>query len=121
MTERRTPPPPAHLSEEARALWKGLSRDALEVAGGAEVDFLLLENLLLIWDRLAAATAAIAEEGLTVTGSKGQMRPHPLLSFEAGLRREFASGLDQLGLSPKSRATSYLNRITREGRIKRSD
>src|SRR6266516_5129230 len=38
--------------------------------------------------RLAKIAKTIEREGLTVNGSQGQLRPHPLLAYEATLQRE---------------------------------
>jgi P27 family predicted phage terminase small subunit len=92
-----------------------LAKDVSAVAGGAEVDFALLADVLRAVDRLADVRGAIDRDGVTVTGSKGQLRPHPLLVTESVLRREVAQGLDRLGVTPARR--SRYSRVDRRGRI----
>jgi len=55
-------------------------------------------------ERLAEIDRRLAEDGLTVSGSQGQLRPHPLLSFEAGLRRELVHNLQRLQSAVEVRA-----------------
>lgn len=97
------PDPPGDLSADSRALWPGLAADVVSAMGGAEVDFLRLADVLRARDRLAAVTVALERDGVTVAGSKGQLRPHPLLTTEASLRREVADGLAALKLGARDR------------------
>lgn len=96
---RQIPPAPGDLSEESIALWPGLVSDLDKSGSGAEVDLIVLADVLRARDRLAEIAAKLDEEGLTVEGSKGQRRSHPLLSSEQVLRQEVAEGFDRLGLS----------------------
>lgn len=57
-------------------------------------------------ERLEAAVAAL--EDLTVTGSTGQVRPHPLLAELRSERAALAGLLDRLFLSPRSRSACRL-------------
>lgn len=78
-------PAPKSLSTESRALWQRIMVDydlASDIAGQE-----LLLSLCQTLDRLAQCREAIEAEGLTVTGSTGQVRPHPLLAIEAENRR----------------------------------
>jgi hypothetical protein len=47
-------------------------------------------------ERLAEFAKVIGEQGLTVIGSRGQVRPHPLLAAERELHREQTRALDEL-------------------------
>ncbi len=115
--EIAVPDTPADLSEASAVLWPGLVAD-LEAAGaGAEVDLMLLADVLRARDRLAQVREILAAEGLTTTGSKGQTRPHPLLDVEASLRREVAVGLDRLQLSPARR--TWALEVDSSGRLRR--
>ena len=103
MSRRPKPPPPPDLSAASAAAWPGLTSD-LEVATGASaVDLALLADLLRACDRLAQLRELLERDGLTVTGSQGQVRPHPVLAVESALRREVAQGWDRLGLSSRHR------------------
>ncbi len=109
------PPPPADLSPESAARWPGLVQDVQATMGAAEVDLLVLHDVLLARDRLAEVRAVLAAEGLTVGGSKGQSRPHPLLVAESVLRREVAQGLRRLRLDSAER---YRFDVGPDGRLK---
>ncbi len=111
---RVVPAPPRDLSEGSRADWPGLAADVIAASGGAEVDFRMLESILRVSDRLVEVRAILGREGLTTAGSKGQMRPHPLLDVEASLRREIAAGFEQLRLTPNRR--EYV-RVSADGRL----
>jgi hypothetical protein len=67
------------------------------------------------WRRFAAQLTA---DGPTVNGSKGQIRPHPLLSVEQNLSRNIRSAFGQLRLSPDKRP-SWNVEISAAGRIVR--
>ncbi len=112
------PDPPADLSGDSVREWAGLVSDVSEAAGGvADVDMLLLADVLRARERLAQVREILAAEGLTTTGSKGQTRPHPLLDVEASLRREVAVGLDRLQLSPARR--TWALQVDSSGRLRR--
>lgn len=114
MTSRTIPPAPTDLSDTSRARWPGLAADVAATMGGAEADFLALANVLRAEDRLATVRTVLDAEGPTVTGSRGQTRPHPLLVSEAVLRREIATGLDRLGFGFRDR---WRVRVARGGRL----
>ncbi len=68
-------------------------------------------------ERLSEIDQRLAEETLTVSGSKGQLRPHPLLASEASLRRELIHGLQQLEFRLRNRAqVEQINALTRAPR-----
>jgi P27 family predicted phage terminase small subunit len=79
------PPAPEGLTKQSRDLWAGLRADLEAVNAGtatAEVDLVVLEQVLRARDRLQAVSTKLDADGVTVTGSKDQVRPHPLLSVE---------------------------------------
>lgn len=86
--------------------------------GGAEADLLALANVLRAEDRLAVVKVVLDAEGPTVTGSRGQTRPHPLLVSEAVLRREIATGMTALGFGFRDR---WRVRVTRGGRLAKDE
>lgn len=61
-----------------------------------ETEKLILDNLLAAQRRLDQLDAIIQAEGVTVSGSKGQLRPHPLLTEQRALRGEIARGIETL-------------------------
>ena len=65
-------------------------------------------------ERLAEIDQRLAEDGLTVAGSRRQLRQHPLLALEAGLRRDLTQSLRQLESTARSRTRlERLNALTR--------
>lgn len=87
--------PPEHLSDEARALWIQVLAD-YEVDKGAGLA--LLRQALEALDGVRACQRQIAADGLMVTGSRRQKRPHPLLRVEADYRRQMLSCFRALNL-----------------------
>ena len=89
----------------------------MATSGGAEIDFVLLGEACRRLDRLNAVRPVLADQGVTVAGSKGQVRPHPLLAVEVTLSREVASAFDRLRLSPSTRGHGVI--VGRGGRLYR--
>lgn len=88
--------PPQGLSAESAALWrKTLSDFAFCTAS----DLALLAEYCRCHDRLADLRAAIKKDGVTVDGSRGQMRPNPLLAAENDARRALIALARALGLT----------------------
>ncbi len=54
---------------------------------------------------------------MTVTGSREQVRPHPLLVTEAALRREVAASLERLGIGPSDGRQNFM-KVGAGGRLK---
>lgn len=111
------PEAPTDLGEAAQARWPSLAADVLALTGGANVDFDLLAHLLRTEERLAELRTAIAKQGVTVEGSKGQLRPHPLLLREEALSRSVADAYDTLKLTPARRG--QLVNVDPNGRLTR--
>jgi hypothetical protein len=85
------------LSVSARALRRRLLSTYDFAADPAALA--LLDQLVLAQDQLAAVQARIGADGLVVTGSLGQPRPHPLLSEQDRLRRTLMALTRALRLS----------------------
>jgi Phage terminase, small subunit len=84
-----------------------------------EVDALLLAELLRTCDRLAQVREQLSSDGLTVTGSQDQTRPHPLLGIERQLVAELAARLERLRRTPARRPFGAATRP--DGRLGRID
>lgn len=95
-TESGVLPPPAHLSEVSRTLW----REAMATMRGWTAPRIqLLIQTLNSLDRAEEARTAVAEQGMcTVTESTGAVHINPLLKAEREFRQQFLTGLDRLGL-----------------------
>lgn len=90
---------PRGLSRDAARLWDQLTSDYdfSSDAGGLALVKSLCETL----SRLKECQETIAEEGLTVAGSTGQTRPHPLLAVENECRRVLLAHYRALRLAPE--------------------
>jgi P27 family predicted phage terminase small subunit len=102
---------PPDLSQSAQRRWNDLIADLCvihDVREPAESDLIILAGLLRAQDELDAVQEAIKRGGTTVAGSRGQLRAHPLLSVERGLREEIARGLERLWLTPRHRSAARL-------------
>jgi P27 family predicted phage terminase small subunit len=88
------PPPPAHLSPSAAQWWATtVDRYVLE-----EHHIRLLQLLCEAWDRAQEARKQLAEDGLTVPGREGGIRPHPCIAVERDSRLAVARLLRELDL-----------------------
>ncbi len=88
--------PPAHLSDEARAMWR---RVVSEYELDASAHLPILQIALEAWDRLQQARAEIAEGGLTFTNEQtGMQHPAPALRIERDSMQAFRLAWKQLGL-----------------------
>jgi P27 family predicted phage terminase small subunit len=89
------PRPPAHLSREAKSLWRRLVHEYdIQDAGGLAVLLQACESL----DRLRQAQAAIAGTGPLLLDRFGQQKAHPMLVTERDSRSAFMQALKHLGL-----------------------
>ena len=73
------PRPPAGLGAAGRSFW----RSVVAVYDLSPVEKLLLGQAAAVADLLARTDAELAESDLTVLGSTGQPRAHPLLAASA--------------------------------------
>jgi phage terminase small subunit len=99
--------PPAGLSRRARAVWRDVLRDySLESR-----HLTVLESALRTLDRLDAARAIVDRDGMIVAGSKGQVRPHPMLAVERDCRISLARLWRELDLDGASAPDARLPRV----------
>jgi len=118
--EQQPPAPAAARRERNQALLVALyaalaelpTRFRTRLTAPEEIEAELIRRAA---ERLAEIDQRLAEEGLSVAGSRRQLRPHPLLAFEAGLRRELTRSLRQLERTVSSRAQfERLSALTRD-------
>lgn len=105
MTGVRKARPPADLGDAGRKLWDTIAR---QVAGdGLELDARdlgLLREAAATKDELARLELGLADAPLTVTGSTGQVRPHPLFDEVRKSRALLRQLLSQLDLADPTTA-----------------
>jgi hypothetical protein len=82
-----------------------------------DADLMMLGAVVRAQEELETVRRVIDADGATVTGSRGQIRPHPLLSLERMLRADVMNGLERLWLTPHhpaaARRVAEANSLTR--------
>ncbi len=101
MPERRPPPAPAHLTAEAKALWRSVLREYQLEAHHVPV----LQAACEAQDRMNEARCAIDRDGAYVEGRFG-LKAHPAIAVERDSRLAMVRCLRELGLDLESPATS---------------
>jgi hypothetical protein len=71
-----------------------------------DADLMMLRAVVHAQAELETLRRVIDADGATVTGSRGQIRPHPLLSLARALRADVMNGLERLWLTPHHRAAA---------------
>jgi P27 family predicted phage terminase small subunit len=88
------PKPPAHLTKSTKAWWRSVVTEyQLEPH-----HLRLLQAACEAWDRLQQAREALSNDGLTVEGREGGIRPHPCVAIERDSRVGFARLVRELDL-----------------------
>jgi len=98
-----TPKAPAKLGTDGRAFWR-------EVAGSFDLspgERAILEQACRVLDTLERLSAAMEGEPLTVRGSAGQLREHPLVAEARQQRALFGRLVHQLKI-PDADATAAI-------------
>jgi len=91
----KTPRAPAHLSQDAKKIWKGILVEyQIDDIAGLKI----LRVALEAFDRAQAARRQIDMDGMTILGKEKQIKPHPLLANERDSRAAFLAGLKALNL-----------------------
>jgi len=95
MARSTLPRPPRHLSREVAQWWRTVTADY-----DLEPHHLrLLRAACEAWDRMQQAREEVAAHGsLTVTTSRGDLKPHPSLGVERDCRLQFARLVRELDL-----------------------
>jgi P27 family predicted phage terminase small subunit len=99
----RAVPPPANMSERAKAEWKRLMPVVIALGTMSRCD---LRAFQLLCETLATATEAaelVAKQGMTIPTGSGGRKAHPALRVLADARRHAGTQLESFGLTPKGR------------------
>ncbi len=102
-----TPRPPKDLAARGRALW----RHAVTTFDPTPADLVLLLELARTVDLCERVAAELASQPLMIAGSRGQLRPNPLLGELRQLRDLQARLAARLGMDDDDGATSSSNRF----------
>ena len=87
---------PENFNEQSKMLWKQISDRRPKAR---PEDYLLLENLLTLRERLEAVQLDLEENGLCYETQTGFRRPNPLLKIEENLRKQYSKLLMQVGIA----------------------
>lgn len=86
--------PPPHLSKESRSWWNSVVKEYSLEPHHLRVLQVCCES----WDMMQQAREVLAEEGITVVGSRGQLQPHPASTILRDSRTALLRGIRELGL-----------------------
>ena len=89
------PPPPDHLGEPEKEIWRSVFRDFTMTSQTSNA---VLQAALEAHMRARECREAILHDGVTVPDRHGTPRAHPLLATERDARQAFLSGLKALKL-----------------------
>lgn len=92
--KKRGPPPPGHLSEDAKSWW----RTVLQHFDLEEHHLRLLRLACEAWDRAQQARAILDRDGITFTDDRKNIRAHPAVAIEKDARTGFARLVRELDL-----------------------
>jgi P27 family predicted phage terminase small subunit len=96
--------PPPHLSPSARHWWETtVDRYELEPH-----HLRLLQLLCEAWDRYEEARQQLAQDGLTVPGREGGIRPHPCIVIERDARAAVARLVRELDLDTEPQVSERI-------------
>jgi P27 family predicted phage terminase small subunit len=98
------PSPPPHLSASARQWWTATT----EAYVLEEHHLRVLQLCCEAWDRAQAARERLEQEGLTVSGREGGLRPHPCTAIERDSRLAVARLVRELDLDTEPPASGRL-------------
>ena len=107
------PEPPVPLKDHGAREWQRLWTEIPWLS--AQSDIRMVSRLCQLYDRQTALLAQIDRDGLTVSGYRGQVRPHPLLAQVSAVETE-ARLLEQRP-SPGSWCKSSFDRVTLRGAV----
>jgi hypothetical protein len=116
VTARKAQKPPAGLGERGRRFWDDVTATYALRADELE----LLVEAARILDLLARLEAEVAAQPLVLPGSKGQARPHPLLSEQRQNQLALATICRQLGLPDHDAVRAHARESTRSSRARRA-
>lgn len=96
MTEQEFPPPPVDLGARGAAYWTAIQQEHELDASSTEV----LVELCRLLDRLESLQEVIARDGVTSSGSTGQLVVHPALLESRQMQAQLPRLVSALGLPP---------------------
>ena len=105
---------PPHLKGEARAEWKRISTELLQMGVIARIDRSALAMYCMAWSRWVAAEAVLENEGPVLTGAQGGTYQNPQLSVANGAMEQMRKILVEFGMTPSSRSRVHARGAEKE-------
>ncbi|MGY5131266.1 phage terminase small subunit P27 family [Streptomyces nigrescens] len=102
MYEGRAPRAPGHLGAAGKEVW----RNVWQAGSGAyspDTDRNVILRYAELHDRRAVLLDQVEADGLTQSGSTGQLVAHPLLRFVESTERELRAIETAIGFTPEAR------------------
>jgi P27 family predicted phage terminase small subunit len=94
---------PRHLSPLARKFWRQHA-PALERRGSLTLlDEMAFSSLCEAWATIRLCEEIVQRDGLTITGPRGKVSPHPLVRERARWEKLLLTMMRDFGLTPSSR------------------
>ena len=98
------PPPPEHLTAQARSEWHRLAPRICEQRTMAAADLAGFEMLCEVLSTITQAQTQIARDGLTIGSVRGgKCRTHPAVKILESSRAQATRLLIEYGLTPRAR------------------
>ncbi len=104
---RRAPPPPAFLGTEAKAEWRRVIRELLDLGLYTALDRSALAAYCQAWDQWLKAEAVLARAGRLVKTPTGYDRPSPFVAIASNAMKHLKAFLIEFGMTPASRSRVY--------------
>jgi P27 family predicted phage terminase small subunit len=101
---RALPACPEHLSTEAKAEWRRVSRELFDAGLLVRVDRAALAAYCQTWSRWVKAEKALAKGKLTFTTSIGYEGPNPMIAIANKAMAQMRAFMTEFGMTPSSRA-----------------
>lgn len=99
----KAPPAPEQFSDDAKAVWKTITTELVNLKLLTTVDIFVLEMLVREVEKYWQAEKMIMEEGLMTKAGTGALKKHPALDISAIAWRNVMQAISHYGLSPAAR------------------
>jgi P27 family predicted phage terminase small subunit len=104
-TAEKVPPPPAHLVEEAKVVWRSLAKELHPMGLLSKVDYQQFEQLCVVYARWQKAEKLVAQAGEVVLDKKRNLPvENPWLKVARQAFEQYRKIAPNFGLDPSARA-----------------
>ena len=95
---------PKHLDKEARAEWRRIGRELVQLGRVTAVDRAALASYCVAWSRWVASEAEVSRLGAVVKTANGNLIQNPYLAIANRALEQLNKVAHSFGLTPISRA-----------------